>query len=61
MSDSRTFSFIIPEDKDKSRRRIQLADADIKAIKRNLDQLDKPDQLLVRLLASTGMRISIRD
>ena len=46
------------EDKDKSRRRLPLSDADMKQIKRNLDRLDKPDQLLVRLLASTGMRIS---
>ena len=30
----------------------------MKLIKRKLDLLDKPDQLLVRLLASTGMRIS---
>ena len=52
------FSSIIPEDKDKSRRRLPLSDADMKHIKRNLDRLDKPDQLLVRLLASTGMRIS---
>jgi integrase len=52
------FSSIIPEDKDaKKRRRLPLSDADIKAIKRGLDQLDKADQLLVRLLASTGMRI----
>ena len=52
------FSSIIPEDKDNSRRRLPLSDADMKQIKRNLDRLDKPDQLLVRLLASTGMRIS---
>src|ERR1700733_9038172 len=52
------FSSIIPEDKDKSRRRLPLSDADVKQIKRNLDRLDKPDQLLVCLLASTGMRIS---
>jgi integrase len=52
------FSSIIPEDKDaKKRRRLPISDADIKAIKRNLDQLDDGDQLLVRLLASTGMRI----
>ena len=30
----------------------------MKAIKRNLASLDKADQLLVRLLASTGMRLS---
>jgi len=52
------FSSIIPEDKDKSRRRLPLSDADVKQIKRNLERLDEPDQLLVRLLASTGMRIS---
>ena len=52
------FSSIIPEDKDQSRRRLPLSDADMKQIKGNLDRLDKPDQLLVRLLASTGMRIS---
>ena len=39
-------------------RRLPLADADMKAIKRNLARLDKADQLLVRLLASTGMRLS---
>ena len=52
------FSSIIPEDKDKSRRRMPLSDADVKQIKRNLERLDEPNQLLVRLLASTGMRIS---
>ena len=39
-------------------RRLPLADADMKAIKSNLARLDKTDQLLVRLLASTGMRLS---
>ena len=52
------FSSIIPEDKDKTPRRLPLTDADIKQIRRNLDRLDKADQLLVRLLASTGMRLS---
>jgi integrase len=52
------FSSIIPEDKDKSPRRLPLSDADIKQIKSNLGRLDTSDQLLVRLLASTGMRIS---
>ena len=52
------FSSIIPEDKDKSRRRLPLNDADMKQMKRNLSRLEKPDQLLVRLLGSTGMRIS---
>jgi integrase len=53
------FASIIPKDKDANkRRRLPLSDADMKQIKRKLDRLDKPDQLLVRLLASTGMRIS---
>jgi integrase len=55
------FSSIIPteskEDK-KKRRRQPIKLADIRTIKRNLSRLGKADQLLVRLLASTGMRIS---
>ena len=51
------FASIVPRVRDKTRR-LPLADADMKAIKRNLAQLDKDDQLLVRLLASTGMRLS---
>jgi integrase len=51
------FSSIVPKRKD-SERRLPLSDADMKAIKRNLSSLDKSDQLLVRLLASTGMRLS---
>lgn len=55
------FSSIIPtqsnEDK-KKRRRQPIKPADIRVIKSNLSRLDKADQLLVRLLASTGMRIS---
>jgi integrase len=51
------FASIVPRVRDKTRR-LPLADADIKAIKRNLARLDKADQLLVRLLASTGMRLS---
>ena len=37
--------------------RLPLGEGDIKTIKRNLDRLDDNDQLLVRLLASTGMRL----
>jgi integrase len=37
---------------------LPFADADMKAIERNLARLDEVDQLLVRLLASTGMRLS---
>jgi integrase len=51
------FASIVPRVRDKTRR-LPLADADIKAIKRNLARLDEADQLLVRLLASTGMRLS---
>ena len=51
------FASIVPRVRDKMRR-LPLADADIKAIKRDLARLDEADQLLVRLLASTGMRLS---
>jgi integrase len=51
------FASIVPRIRDKTRR-LPLADADMKAIKRNLARLDENDQLLVRLLASTGMRLS---
>ena len=51
------FASIVPRVRDKTRR-LPLADADMKAIKRNLTQLGVGDQLLVRLLASTGMRLS---
>jgi integrase len=51
------FASIVPRVRDKTRR-LPLADADMKAIKRNLARLDVTDQLLVRLLASTGMRLS---
>ena len=50
------FSSIVPERDDKVRR-LPLDDADMKQVKRNLNRLDKSDQLLVRLLGSTGMRI----
>ena len=51
------FASIVPRVRDKTRR-LPLADADMKAIKRNLARLNEADQLLVRLLASTGMRLS---
>ena len=51
------FASIVPRVRDKTRR-LPLADADMKAIKRNLTQLGEADQLLVRLLASTGVRLS---
>jgi integrase len=51
------FASIVPKRDDKQRR-LPLSDADIKEAKRNLDRLSESDQLLVRLLASTGMRLS---
>ena len=51
------FSSIVPERNDKLRR-LPLDDADMKVAKRNLDKLSESDQLLFRLLASTGMRLS---
>jgi integrase len=51
------FSSIVPNRKDKLQRK-PLSDDDMKVIKRNLDKLSEPDRLLVRLLASTGMRLS---
>jgi integrase len=59
------FSGVVP-DMDDSQRRLPLSDADMKAIKLSRDKegklnfgkLDKADQLLVRLLASTGVRLS---
>jgi integrase len=51
------FASIVPRVRDKTRR-LPLADADMKAIKRHLVRLGEADQLLVRLLASTGMRLS---
>jgi integrase len=51
------FSTIVPKRKD-SQRRLPLSDADTNAIKRNLSRLDRSDQLLMRLLAATGMRLS---
>ena len=51
------FASIVPRVRDKTKR-LPLDGADMKAIKRNLTQLGEGDQLLVRLLASTGMRLS---
>jgi integrase len=51
------FSSVVPKRDDKQVR-LPLSEADIKNAKRNLDQLDKNDQLLFRLLAATGMRLS---
>ena len=53
------FSNVISEPKPgDSMRRLPLDKADLKAVKRNLDTLSECDQLLFRLLATTGMRLS---
>jgi integrase len=44
--------------RDDSEVRLPLDDADMKAIKRELGRLDKSDQVLLRLLGCTGMRLS---
>ena len=51
------FSSVVPR-RDDEQKRLPLSDADIKNTKRNLGQLDDHDQLLFRLLAATGMRLS---
>ena len=51
------FSSIVPKRDDKLVR-LPLSEADIKTVKRNFGQLDKHDQLLFRMLAATGMRLS---
>jgi integrase len=51
------FASVVPKRDDKQRR-LPLSDADMREIKRNLARLTEADQLLVRLLASTGMRLS---
>jgi integrase len=51
------FSSIVPKRDDKQRR-LPLTDADMKECKLNLDKLSASDQLLFRVLATTGMRLS---
>jgi Phage integrase SAM-like domain len=51
------FAKIVPDRKDAAKR-LPLDEADIKACERNLRQLEKSEQLLFRLLAATGMRLS---
>ena len=51
------FSSVVPKRDDKQKR-LPLSEADIKNAKRELCQLDESDQLLFRLLAATGMRLS---
>jgi integrase len=49
------FAGVVP-DRDDAERRLPFDDADMKLIRANLHRLDKSDQLLLRLLACTGMR-----
>jgi integrase len=51
------FSSVVPERDDKQRR-LPLSETDIRNVKRNIDRLDESDQLLFRVLAATGMRLS---
>jgi integrase len=51
------FSSIVPERDDKQRR-LPLSETDIRNVKQNLDRLGERDQLIFRLLAATGMRLS---
>ena len=51
------FSSVVPK-RDDEEKRLPLDEADIRNAKRNLGQLDTRDQLLFRLLAATGMRLS---
>ena len=54
------FSAVVPKsDDDDKEKRLPLDEADIRAMKRNLeDKLGESDELLVRLLGATGMRLS---
>jgi integrase len=51
------FSRVVPKRNDKTVR-LPLSEADIKETKRNLDRLDKGDQMLFRLLGGSGLRLS---
>lgn len=51
------FAGVVPERNDKMKR-LPLSDADMRTIKRNLSRLGESDQLLLRVLATTGMRLS---
>jgi integrase len=51
------FSGVVPRREDKQAR-LPLSEADMRQAKRDLAKLDEGDQLLLRLLATTGMRLS---
>jgi integrase len=52
------FSGIAPKGEDDEQERLPFNDADARELKRNLGKLREKDQLLFRLLATTGMRLS---
>jgi integrase len=51
------FSGVVPQ-RDDAERRLPLSDADISQCRAKLDKLSDADQLLFRVLATTGMRLS---
>ena len=51
------FASVVPKRRDKLKR-LPLDDADMRTIKRNLNRLGESEQMLIRLLAGTGMRLS---
>jgi integrase len=51
------FTGVVRERED-GRKRLPLSEADMKSLKANLDRLSDTDQVLLRLLACTGMRLS---
>jgi integrase len=51
------FTGVVGKNDDKEAR-LPLSDADIRECKKNLDRLSESDQLLFRLLAASGMRLS---
>jgi integrase len=51
------FSSVVPK-RDDEEKRLPLDDLDMRSVKRNFGRLDRSEQLLFRLLAATGMRLS---
>jgi integrase len=51
------FKGVVPKLGDDSERRLPYDESDVKLIKRNIGRLSESDQLLLRLLATTGMRL----
>jgi integrase len=51
------FTKVVPK-RDDELERERFTEADVRTIKRNLHRLDRDDQLVIRLLATTGMRLA---